>query len=1300
MKLIALSLLFASATFSMAQTPENYRPAVYPQQQTTAGTAVLDVNENEGTYLFHNDVLDAKFVKVGNTLKFGGSQTMNLNAGSEIFIVKFGNGSDVVPASEMTLAKVEEKPLTANPSAIKGVEHFGGKALEATFTYQYKSVANAQEMATVTVVWRAELRDGSHYIKTDLTLTSDKDVKMYAIIPMQYTVDAITAGTAPAVSGNTRGSVLISDKIFAGLETPTGYNTAGTENDLDGAFAYSAWNASYFDWTPDELPAGITDAHYNTTNIVGKRGYLKFKEAGPCDVTFTYSEGTHKLNIAGVDLVDPATGKVVASDYHNGRTGGSHADNKYTLDVPAEGIYLVRYYISLLAWSEGYKDESITSKGNITYSTKVKTVTVVHDLDPVAPAASAARKAPAQRAAATVEEGRVVFEDDATHSLTYGNVNATNFPKTGDDYVPARIKELGYSAANVRAMELPVRIDEAGGDLKFTFKYKSGSHRIDIVGVDLIDNDHEDNNVRDDYHFGYAGSDLVDNVYTLRDLTAGNFTVRIFVTTANNNTITNGTLEMAYGVEEVLHLPAAAVVPIQGLWMRDTNLLAYTEGSTAKDTKWNVSAVVGVVNKDHKRRSVLAYSERERAVPWRAYPIYNSWYEININHNNFEDPTQNMNVTDCANIVNAWKEKLYDKYGVGIKSFVWDDGWDEYGTWNHHGSFPNGFKEPGQAAAAMNSGNGAWLGPVGGYGKSGEYRRGYWNTNNRGGMRLSNPAYYETFKNSIVRLVDTEPKRDGYEFNYFKFDGISDLFSATGPKDNATGNEDAEGIITCERYVRENVKEDVFFNTTVGTWASPFWFHFTDAVWRQEKDYGETGVGTSREKWITYRDRLIHQNFVTNAPYCPINSLMFHGFIFHQGDGVSSNFDYAGALRELRCAFACGSGQVELYADHELLSSTRSDANDPATAGALWKDLADCIKWQEANADVLPDAHWVGGNPWTGGKAEIYGWAAWNGQKAVLTLRNGATQQQTYTTTLRAALDIPADYTGTVVLSPAFDDQKGALLSITGVEEGSEISVDTPLTFTLPGSTVYVFDGVNPLYTPETSVPPLTGYELPIPNGVYEIQNAESVQNRGYLVDCSTNTDGPSLAECGLTPHNTKHPEARNGETTSSYWYVHEKGGKYYIVSLSALQSDATPRFITPNGSANRTQYVSAATPLQVKEVTKNDWTFTDDGKSYKYMLIADGINGTRVVSASCSYTTADGCVRTDTNTQDGGAPWKFIRSNVSLTEKQLAIRAAAIRLIEADANIVRLTEFVDKAPSGETTISDINVVSDVILQK
>lgn len=476
---------------------------------------------------------------------------------------------------------------------------------------------------------------------------------------------------------------------------------------------------------------------------------------------------------------------------------------------------------------------------------------------------------------------------------------------------------------------------------------------------------------------------------------------------------------------------------IEGLWRRNTTLKA---GKT-----WNISSVVGLVAPKQLRRSFLAYSERERAVAWRPYPVYISWYELNIDRNNAQAPSYkgNMTVEQCADVVSHWKTHFYDKYQMAPKAFVWDDGWDQYGTWTFNPNFPNGFDEPANEAKQMGTGIGAWLGPVGGYGQSGEYRRAYWRS--KGGMQLSNEDYYNFFIRCCTNMIDR------YDFRFFKFDGISAQASAIGPDEGTRGEENAEAIISIERAVRQK-RPDIFLNTTVGTWASPFWFHFTDAVWRQEGDYGEAGdQGTDRERWITYRDRLVYQNFIQRSPVCPINTLMTHGFILSRWGAVSKNMDYDGIVREMRCAFACGSGMVELYNDYKLMDEIKDNQGN---AGALWKDLAECIKWQQEQADVLPDAHWVGGNPWDGKKANVYGWAAWNGKKSVLTLRNPSASAQTFTTTLREALDIPAYVRGKITLTHAFNQAE-----LDGMPINKAIDIDTPLVLNLPGSSVFIYNG-------------------------------------------------------------------------------------------------------------------------------------------------------------------------------------------------------------------------------------------------
>lgn len=668
---------------------------IFPQKKQPG---VAKITQKSNSYQLANKVLKASFINTGGKLYFNGCPELGLQPDTELFKVLLGDGKTIT-ASEMKLEDVKMVTLAENPSAATASLRYAGKALEARFTYEELSI-----------VWRAVLRNGSHYLRTEMDIQAAKDLPMKGIVAMNYLVAKNSAYTAPEVVGNTRGAILASNHIFAGLETPMGLNSS--------------------------------------------------------------------------------------------------------------------------------KDE-----GN------------------------------------------------ATH--------------------------------------------------------------------------------------------------------------------------------------------------IEGLWRRNTTLKA---GKT-----WNISSVVGLVAPKQLRRSFLAYSERERAVAWRPYPVYISWYELNIDRNNAQAPSYkgNMTVEQCADVVSHWKTHFYDKYHMAPKAFVWDDGWDQYGTWTFNPNFPNGFDEPANEAKKMGTGIGAWLGPVGGYGQSGEYRRAYWRS--KGGMQLSNEDYYNFFIRCCTNMIDR------YDFRFFKFDGISAQASAIGPDEGTRGEENAEAIISIERAVRQK-RPDIFLNTTVGTWASPFWFHFTDAVWRQEGDYGEAGdQGTDRERWITYRDRLVYQNFIQRSPVCPINTLMTHGFILSRWGAVSKNMDYEGIVREMRCAFACGSGMVELYNDYKLMDEIKDNQGN---AGALWKDLAECIKWQQEQADVLPDAHWVGGNPWDGKKANVYGWAAWNGKKSVLTLRNPSASAQTFTTTLREALDIPAYVRGKITLTHAFNQAE-----LDGMPINKAIDIDTPLVLNLPGSSVFIYNG-------------------------------------------------------------------------------------------------------------------------------------------------------------------------------------------------------------------------------------------------
>ena len=1293
------AMMFASDTFA--------QKVIFPQQEQPG---IAEVSETGGVYTLSNGLFSASFIKEEGKLMFHGCEELGLLPGTEIFEVKLADGT-VIPASEFTLGEVTTENLAAKPDAVKGSHRFAGVQIKAEFTH-----SNG-----LAIEWHAVLRDGSHYLRTEAIITTGNDIEMYSIKPMIYTVQNKVGEKAPAVIGNTRGAVVASDRIFAGLETPTAFNTAGGDNDLS-SFVFDAWDgASSWAWTPEaeEIPQGIRNlSQYAEGTVNGSRGYLVFRKAGDQVITFDYTSGNNRLQILGVDLLD-LSGNIIDSDYHFGYSGGSDSNRDYTVTIPSADAYMLRYFVTSTGSGEGY-----SSVGTITYSISAKQPELVYDLAStekpyVTPAVSETtddeeaeenlitdgsnisltwtaglpnfsleENAPenldtwndteatilvySRKMQYTIDKGTltvkfqytsgnntldvvgvdildadgkvvasdyhygtagtssftVVVPEKAEYTLRFlvdsqgkvpynsnGNITMTFVGDNGEELapgttinnswvaadwvateaanVPQDVIDLGCTTANARLIEkrlnitapgtmnvtltytngnhklnimgvdlvdddgnvvagdyhvgttgnshskntytfdvensgvytlryiannaevinstgnivisytgdstsdtgtalvineddtiadswtperwadiddskVPARIVEAGclaadariieqtitinaaGTLSIEFVYSSGSERLDIVGVDLLDEN--GNTVVNHYQAGYAGNPSSNNTYKM-NVTPGTYTLRYFA----NNAVTinsSGTINISLKVDYTVHLIAMSTTPIEGLWLRNTTLTA--------DENWKVSSVVGVVAPGQLRRSFLAYSERERAVPWRTFPHYNSWYELNINRNNAADPTNNMTADQVLDVLAQWKTNYYDKYGEGIVAFVIDDGWDNYGPWTFHDGFPNEMRDMAVKAKEMGAGVGAWLGPVGGYGTSGNYRRNYWNAENRGGMLLSNPAYYTVFKAAAENLVCNQDGTEGFDRNsdnymFFKFDGISDLFSATGPKASATGNEDAEGIIRLERYVREELREDIFFNTTVGTWASPFWYQISDATWRQENDHDHTGNNSiNRENWITYRDRLVYQNYVQNSPICPINTLMTHGFILtNYGPPASDSKDYNAVLRELRCAFACGSGIVELYADYSLLNSIQDNEGN---AGALWGDIADCVEWQKKNADVLPDIHWVGGNPWSGSKAEIYGWASWNGEKATFTLRNGGNDAQSIKLTLREALDIPEYIETTITLGHAFADQAD-IAGFSGITVGTPIDIDTELTITLPGSSVFVFDG-------------------------------------------------------------------------------------------------------------------------------------------------------------------------------------------------------------------------------------------------
>ncbi|MGA8430067.1 MAG: enterotoxin [Candidatus Sulfotelmatobacter sp.] len=391
------------------------------------------------------------------------------------------------------------------------------------------------------------------------------------------------------------------------------------------------------------------------------------------------------------------------------------------------------------------------------------------------------------------------------------------------------------------------------------------------------------------------------------------------------------------------------------------------------------SSVIGVTVPGQMRRVFLHYVERERAHPYRTFLHYNSWYDLGY-FNKYDEQ-------GAVDVINAIGTELTRKRGVTLDSFLFDDGWDDdRKLWTFNSGFPNGFMPVKEAAAKYDAAPGIWLSPWGGYGEPHRERvklgkeQGF-ETNEKGFM-LSGPKYYARFRDTCLEMIRK------YGVNQFKIDG-------TGNADQAfSGSEFDSDFAAAIHLIGElrTEKPDLYINLTTGTYPSPFWLRYADSIWRGGDDHSFAGVGSYRQRWITYRDSDTYAGIVLSGPLFPVNSLMLHGMIYARHArhlDTDPNNDFGDEIHDY---FGTGTQLQEMYITPSLLSPEN------------WNTLAEAAKWSRENADVLVDTHWVGGDP---AMLEVYGWASWSPSKGILTLRNPGDKPQDFLVDVQTIFELP-----------------------------------------------------------------------------------------------------------------------------------------------------------------------------------------------------------------------------------------------------------------------------------------------------
>ncbi len=437
-----------------------------------------------------------------------------------------------------------------------------------------------------------------------------------------------------------------------------------------------------------------------------------------------------------------------------------------------------------------------------------------------------------------------------------------------------------------------------------------------------------------------------------------------------------------------------------------------------------LSFVAGVAPAGQMRRAFLHYVERERAHPYRPFLHYNSWYDTAW-------MPFALNETNCLEAIRLCGDRFIRPHGVVMDAMVFDDGWDDPKTlWQFHRGFPTGFAPLARLCKDYNTRLGVWLSPFGGYGEPKDQRlkfgreQGY--ETNATGFSLAGPKYYAAFKGACVGMIRN------YGVNHFKFDGIATGMYASGSAEYLLDTE------AMRRLMLELRREDpnLYINLTTGSWPSPFWLRYADSLWRQGGDMGQAGKGPSQQQWLTYRDQEVYRNIVGKGPLYPLNALMTQGVAYsRQGTAGDPPFNSAGFKDDVRAFFGSGTGLQELYIQPGKLT-----AED-------WRVLAEAAKWSRANANVLLDTHWIGGDP---AKLEVYGYASWTPRKATVMLRNPNDTPGTFALDVGTAFELPTGASTRFTLASPWGEDAGkpALIAQAG----------TPLKLSLKPFEVVIFD--------------------------------------------------------------------------------------------------------------------------------------------------------------------------------------------------------------------------------------------------
>ncbi len=418
-------------------------------------------------------------------------------------------------------------------------------------------------------------------------------------------------------------------------------------------------------------------------------------------------------------------------------------------------------------------------------------------------------------------------------------------------------------------------------------------------------------------------------------------------------------------------------------------------------TEWSV---FGITPKKYLKLWFKYYLDILKTPPTNPYLLYNTWYDLRapelVKGEKFI-----LNEKNLLSKIEEFKNKFILPYDIKLNAFVIDDGWDIYKSdWKiRDKEFQNGFKIIKDSLKKINADLGIWFGLSGGYSNR-DIRINWMKENDYevvgNQLCIAGKKYKDLLKQRIKEMVVDEG------INYFKWDGIQFSCSEENhhhPVGIYSRRAIMQSIIELCQTARQH-NPNIFLNITSGTWLSPWWIKYADAIWMQGEDFDWADIPSisKRDAAITYRDSILYQDYIKNNSWFPISYLMTHGIIKGNLEKLGSeNESIEDFANDVILYFSRGISMWELYISPDLLSNKELEI------------IAKTIKWANSRYPILRNTEMIGEDP---DKAKPYGYVHFDRFRGIIAVRNPNFENQTIEIKLSPSFGLDSNASSLVLM--------------------------------------------------------------------------------------------------------------------------------------------------------------------------------------------------------------------------------------------------------------------------------------------